>query len=93
MLVFVPNAFTPDANGHNELFLPVISGFDLTLFEMKIFDRWGIEVYSSTEPEKGWDGTFNGGPAENGAYAWTMDIRSSTDVTIQRRTGSVMLLR
>jgi gliding motility-associated-like protein len=93
MLVYIPNAFTPDDNGHNEMFLPVISGFDVTLYEFRIFDRWGIEVFETTNRTEGWDGRFNGGPAEAGTYSWAMTIRGQQDVTIHHKTGNVMLLR
>lgn len=93
MLVFVPNTFTPDVNGHNEIFIPVITGFDITYYELKIYDRWGIEVFSTTDTTQGWDGTFNGGMSQDGLYSWVMDIRNGTDVLIKRKFGEVFLLR
>ena len=93
ILIYIPNAFTPDANGHNELFIPVVNGFQITLYIFKIFDRWGIEVFSTTDHTKGWDGTFEGAMSADGAYTWVLDIRNDTDVNILRKTGNVMLLR
>jgi len=93
MLVYIPNAFTPDNNGHNELFIPVINGFEVTYYEFKVFNRWGTKVFSSNDLTEGWNGSFEGNMAEDGSYSWTLDIRSSTDVTIHRKMGNVMLLR
>jgi gliding motility-associated-like protein len=91
--VFVPTAFTPDINGHNEVFYPVIAGFDITHYLFRVFDRWGIEVYSSNTPYKGWNGTFNDEPAQDGAYCWTLELKTITDQKIQRSNGSVILIR
>jgi gliding motility-associated-like protein len=93
LLVFVPTAFTPDVNGHNEVFYPVVTGFDITHYQFRIYDRWGMEVYSSDTPFKGWNGTYLGEPAQDGSYVWTLELRTATDVTIQRTNGSVILLR
>ncbi|MBL0315491.1 MAG: PKD domain-containing protein [Flavobacteriales bacterium] len=93
LLVFVPTAFTPDVNGHNEVFYPVVTGFDITHYQFRIYDRWGMEVYSSDTPFKGWNGTYLGEPAQDGSYVSTLELRTATDVTIQRTNGSVILLR
>ncbi|MCC6371013.1 MAG: gliding motility-associated C-terminal domain-containing protein [Bacteroidia bacterium] len=58
--VFIPAAFTPNADGVNDYFFPVFSpfGLDSKSFEMDIFDRWGHVIYHSKDPNKGWDGTI-----------------------------------
>lgn len=93
MLVYIPNAFTPDGNGHNEIFIPVTSGFDITHYEFMIFDRWGTQIFSSTEPNNGWDGTFRGEYCADGAYSWRLLIRSNFDPTIKELKGAVTLLK
>lgn len=93
LLVYIPNAFTPDGNGHNELFSVVTSGFEVTLFEFMIFDRWGTQIFQSDTPEKGWDGSQNGTIAQDGVYSWRLMIRSNFDVTIHEMKGNVTLLR
>jgi gliding motility-associated-like protein len=57
---YVPTAFTPNEDGINDVFMPKSSGFAKEGFEMRIFDRWGKEVFFSNDWEKGWDGTING---------------------------------
>jgi len=57
---YVPTAFTPNEDGINDVFMPKSSGFAKEGFEMRIFDRWGKEVFYSNDWEKGWDGTIDG---------------------------------
>lgn len=65
---YVPKAFTPNADGLNDVFLPKASGFAADGFEMRIFDRWGNEVFYSNSWDKGWDGTVNGKPVPVDLY-------------------------
>lgn len=92
-LVYVPNAFSPNGDGINELF--GVSGNDLSLdeFELRIFDRWGHEVFAATDRLRYWDGTLNGNALPNGVYNWRLNIRSKQ--TLQKRImfGHVTLLR
>jgi len=68
--IYFPNAFTPDGDGVNDLFGP--SGHDISEFDMKIFDRWGELIFSTTNPNMLWDGSVNGsGMAMTGVYVYT----------------------
>ena len=93
-IVYVPNAFTPDGDGTNEVFAPVVSG-SVRAWAFRIFDRWGEAIYSSATPGEGWDGTLNGTPVQDGVYVWQVEYKAVTDdgVTQEQRTGSVTLLR
>ena len=53
---YVPNAFTPNGDGNNDLFQ--IYGEDIKTVSMKVFNRWGELVYSTTNSLAGWDGTL-----------------------------------
>jgi gliding motility-associated-like protein len=70
--LFVPNAFTPNQDGNNELFLPVGIGLDPDQFEMWIFDRWGNMIYYTTNLANGWDGTVQNrtNPCQQDVYVW-----------------------
>lgn len=60
LLIYVPNAFTPDNNGQNDIFKPVFS--DITYisdFRMSIYDRWGNLVYLTADILEGWNGRAN----------------------------------
>ena len=91
----IPNAFTPDENGHNETFQPVISGDELTYYKLQIFDRWGNKVFETTDLSNSWNGRyFNSGEIlSDGAYVWRLEVRGSLDAVIEVREGSVILLK
>lgn len=94
--IFFPNSFTPNDDGLNDLFGPVLSpyGLDFSSFEMQIFDRWGHLVYSTRDVNKGWDGTYlNKGinVLEPGTYVFKSSIRDITG-SIHSKMGSVILV-
>ena len=92
--VHVPNSFTPNGDGINEVFAPVVVG-GFVRYELTIFDRWGEAIFSSTEPGKAWDGLVRGTPVQDGVYVWTLAYKALSDegVDQQRLTGHVTLLR
>jgi gliding motility-associated-like protein len=71
--VFIPNAFSPNNNGLNEYFW--VQGFGLQDFELRIFDRWGEQIFFSIDQDQGWNGTYNGKPAEAGTYVYQLKFR------------------
>ena len=95
LIVNVPNAFTPDGNGHNETFYPVLFGDDITLYEFTIFDRWGNKVFHSVTPNEGWDGVYlekaEGTPQAE--FTWQLTYRGTADPIIHEDRGSVLLLK
>jgi gliding motility-associated-like protein len=88
--VFIPNAFTPDANGLNEVFKP--QGIYVASYTMKIYNRWGEKVYEGSECENSWDGMYNGAQAPHGVYIYTVDAKGSDGRRYHFR-GDVTLLR
>lgn len=67
-----PNAFSPNGDGTNDVFRATQEGDSkpqsLLSFEAIIFNRWGQKLYSWTNPEEGWDGTYNGKVVKDGVY-------------------------
>lgn len=92
-LIHIPTAFTPDDNGHNETFLPILYGFELTYYHLKIFDRWGIQVFSTKDLHHGWNGIVNSEIGQDGAYPWSLEYRTEPDGPIKNKTGVVILLK
>lgn len=88
--LFVPNAFTPDGNGHNELFRPLIYG-STKLLEFAVYDRWGQRVFETKTPQAGWDGTVGGHAVPAGTYAWYCSYELQGTVTAGK--GTVILIR
>lgn len=58
--VYIPNTFTPNGDGHNDVFFPQGIGVDPDDYQMYIFDRWGNMIYTTTAWPGGWDGTVQG---------------------------------
>jgi gliding motility-associated-like protein len=57
---YIPNAFSPDGNAQNEVFLPQGVGVDEDRYLMQIFDRWGKKIFETTDIKEGWDGRIDG---------------------------------
>lgn len=72
--IYIPNAFTPNGDGLNELFTAY--GVNWRTFQMWIFDRWGQELYFSNDPEKGWNGLdpATGEALAQGVYVYRIRI-------------------
>lgn len=72
--LYIPNTFTPDGNGLNDMFQPMGVGIDEDNYRMDIFDRWGENVFTSNSFRKGWDGTVKGGSklAPQGVYTYKL---------------------
>ena len=90
----VPNCFTPEGDGINDLFGPVIKG-ELLDFELYIFDRWGELIFSTLEQATLWDGRYKGEPVQDGVYVWTINYRAFEGGGIRknRLIGHVTVLR
>lgn len=73
---YAPNAFTPNADGMNDMFFPVGIMWDNLKFDLYIFDRWGNKIFHSDDPNKGWDGHANGGNkiAQEDVYVWKVIV-------------------
>ncbi len=65
----MPNAFTPNGDGKNDVLRPIAVGMKQFDF-FRVFNRWGQEVFSTQINGKGWDGSINGVPQTTGAYVW-----------------------
>ncbi len=90
----VPNAFTPNGDGVNDYFFPrqmLTKG--MTSFNMTIYNRWGQEIYSTTNLDgRGWDGYFNGVQQQEGVYIYVIDAMFQDGQT-EHHKGNVTLLR
>ncbi|PHX82726.1 MAG: hypothetical protein CK539_03130 [Flavobacteriales bacterium] len=93
-ILYLPNAFTPNQDGLNELFLPSYIGIDPDRFEMWIFDRWGNLIYFTDDLLRGWDGRVQGKPeiCPIGTYVWKINCRGLQDQYFQK-IGRVSLIK
>jgi gliding motility-associated-like protein len=86
----VPNAFSPNGDGMNDVL--TVRGFGIAKFNFKIFNRWGQLVFESNDPNIGWDGRFKGAVQPMDAYAYAVTVEFS-DGTTANKTGNITLLR
>ncbi len=88
---YIPNAFTPNADGTNELFGGKGEGF--IEYEMRIFDRWGTELFYTDKYGRGWPGTFkNGSKAPIGVYVYMIKVKAPTG-RVREFVGHFSLIR
>jgi gliding motility-associated-like protein len=87
----VPSVFSPNGDGKNDVFRIVGIRYH-RLLEFRIFNRWGQEVFSTTDPEGAWDGRFNGEPADIGSYHYLIKLESP-DGKLKVHAGEVTLIR
>lgn len=75
----MPTAFSPNGDGRNDVFLPLLQSACLTKsYELRVYNRYGQVVFSSNQPGVGWDGTYlNGRTAELGVYYYILKLESS----------------
>ncbi len=94
--LYVPNTFTPNGDGTNDVWL--VSGKNIGLFDLNVFDRYGQVVFHSENPAFGWDGKINGAEAKNDVYVWRMEYRFIEKVegdqgVNHKQLGHITLLR
>ncbi|MCC6412303.1 MAG: gliding motility-associated C-terminal domain-containing protein [Saprospiraceae bacterium] len=88
----VPTAFTPDGDGTNDVFRPLII-CPITEYRFEIFNRWGQKVFETTNPDDAWDGRSNGDtPAVSDVYVWKLSYRPGTGEASERK-GQVTVVR
>lgn len=91
---FIPNVFTPNQDGINDLFL--ISSKSLASFEMKIYNRWGQMIFESNAYNEGWDGRTKSGqkvPAGTYFYRISMDLYRNEKIVTESVNGTLTLIR
>lgn len=87
----MPNSFSPNGDGVNDLFKPVITG-SIAQYELRIFNRWGQLVFISKDPLLGWDGKQKGQWLSAGVYLWLCRYQGAIGVSKEDR-GTVLLIR
>lgn len=90
--VALPNAFTPEDHSNNNDFFGLFNKNIVKLNYFRIFDRWGKEVFSTTDVSKQWDGQSNGVDCAYGVYVWSVDGFCSSGKRLSK-SGNVTLIR
>lgn len=90
-LFYIPNAFTPNRDGLNDIFKPVISG-NLAHYSFAVYNRYGQKVFESTNLSQGWDGRFYNTRVPIGIFVWTCSYQF-TGLKMENKRGTVVLIR
>lgn len=88
--LYVPNSFSPNGDGKNDIWKAY--GYLIKEIQMKVFNQWGQLIFESTDPAKGWDGTFKGQQQPAGVYIYTIRVLSY-DGSIINKKGSINLVK
>jgi gliding motility-associated-like protein len=91
--LYVPNAFSPNNDGLNDVLTPLGDGISATNYEFMIFNRWGELIFQTTQLGQGWDGTEGGLKSKVDVYVWKIKSRSAFDDSRHENVGSVTLIR
>ncbi len=93
MNVFIPNSFTPNGDGLNDVFNIKGQGLKIEGFSMELFDRWGHSLYFTKDITKGWDGTVKGAVAQDGVYAYKIRVVGVNGEGRKEYVGHVTLMK
>ena len=88
--VFIPNAFSPNADGHNDKLF--VRSAILDEFYFVVYNHWGEKVFETVDLKSGWDGNFRGKECPNGVYDYYFRGVCIEGETLEKR-GNVMLIR
>jgi gliding motility-associated-like protein len=91
---YLPNAFTPNGDGLNDVFKP-IENYDLVrTYQLTIYSRWGELMFETSDISQGWDGTFKGKPVPGGSYVYRIVFAAYPDYSKQQVViGNVVVVR
>lgn len=89
--VYVPNAFTPNNDGKNGYFKPIVNG-DIVAYEFSIYNRFGQKIFTTKVPGQGWDGSIHGILQDSNTFIWTC-IYQFRDQSVKQEKGNFLLLR
>lgn len=89
--IYVPNAFTPNGDGNNDVLRPILLGMkELNYF--RVYNRWGVLMFSTSEKGKGWDGRYGGKAQDPAAFVWECEAVTYKG-QIKKKKGSAVLIR
>ncbi|MEI6021861.1 MAG: PKD domain-containing protein, partial [Bacteroidota bacterium] len=88
--IYVPTAFTPNGDKDNDLFMPITRG--IKAYHFYVFDRWDEQMFESTDPTVGWNGTHKGKECKQDVYVWKLVVSSNHDVQ-KVYTGEISLIK
>lgn len=94
-IFYAPNAITPNQDGVNDFFSPLMLGFDESTYTLEIFDRWGNLVFFTKEYGKPWTGNLSGGEyfVQNDVYVWQVQVKDKELADYRTFRGTLTVFR
>jgi gliding motility-associated-like protein len=89
--IYVPNAFTPNGDGKNDILRPVMYGIK-QLHYFRVYNRWGQLFYQTQNIKDGWDGLFKSAKQEMQTLVWVIEAMG-VDGNIYAKKGTTILIR
>lgn len=89
--LYLPNAFTPNNDGLNDIFRPIFTG-PATKFDFRIFNRWGQLIFQTNTPNEGWNGMFKGTAQPKDVYVYYITAEGGCNGTFERK-GTFVLIK
>ena len=89
--IYVPTAFTPNADGNNDVLRPILLGM-MRLNYFRVYNRWGVLMFSTSLKDKGWDGRYNGKAQDPATFVWMAEGINYKGET-RRKKGYAVLIR
>ncbi len=89
----MPDAFTPNGDGHNDVFRAV-ARCQMNEYHMQVYDRWGVLLFTTSDPYSGWDGTYKGAQQDMDTYFYRITYTTGIPRAGQdKASGSFILIR
>lgn len=88
---YIPNTFTPNGDGYNDLFR--VRGITYSVFYFAVYNRWGELIFETKNPNEGWDGTHQGKPADPGVFGYYLKAKCDEQSDELFKKGNVTLIR
>jgi len=88
---YIPNAFSPNNDGKNDVFKPIIFG-NVVHYSFMVYNGWGQKVFESKDLLNGWNGTFHGANCDTDIFVWMCSYQLAGG-NAENKKGTVMLMR
>ena len=89
---YSPNAFSPNGDGVNDTFQPILTDIDFNTYELNVFNRWGDIIFKTDDYMNSWDGTYNGEPMIGGVYTFKINYKTRRGID-QNEIGQIILIK
>lgn len=90
--VHLPTAFTPNGNGRNDTWAPKLT-CAVTHYKLRVYNRWGALIFTSTSTATGWDGMVRGYLADIGTYVYVLEYGTPYSTEVKHLSGNVTVVR